>query len=687
MTRRISYRLSLAVAIPLLVALTGAVVIIYSQSRARRQIEHSTAELFQRVSTQAGDEARAHVLRATPVAELASRLLDEDATYDRDRLARRFVAFLRANPELSWVTYGMEDGSFVGAYHSTEGFYRVNMSEIVDGKTVLSEHDVDEAGGWKLHRHEVDTGYDPRTRPFYALARDRGRRVFTEPYMFYDQGLPGITCALPRYDAAGKLLGVITVDFDLNQLSAFVARLQLAEHGEVVLFTPGASAKTQVLLAHPSTKVVELTGARLDAAMVTMADVDDPPARALAEAAAAGRRGFFSIEAAGQTWFANVADIEIDEGVVWNVGAIAPESDFVGGLRRDLRVMLLVNLGVLLIAVVAAILLAGAVSRPLGALVGEMGAIGEFRLDEGAPRHSIFREIEVMNDVLARTKGGLRSFAAYVPRDLVRSVLASGREAKLEGEVKELTVFFSDIAAFTTMAESLEPRALVELLGGYLDEVTRIVAAHYGTVDKFLGDGVMAFWGAPTETPDHAVLACEAAVRIQRRLAALGGKLETRIGLATGEVLVGNIGSHERMNYTVMGDSVNLAARLEGLNKQYGTGIMIAEATRRAAGDRILARPVDVVAVKGKAIAGKVYEVLGLPSDGDAATAELARLCTDGFDRYLARDFADAAAMFEAALALRPDDRVATKLAERCRAYAAEPPPAEWTGVFVATEK
>ncbi len=687
MQRRISYRVSLAVAIPLLVALTGGAVIVYSQARARDQIEGSTEELFERVSDQAADEARTHLLRAAPVAELARRLIDEDAVYDRDGLARRFLAFLHANPELSWVTYGMEDGSFVGAYHSTTGLYRVNRSEIVDGKTELHEYDVDDHGAWILRRHELDTGYDPRTRPFYTLAKARGRRVFTDPYMFYDQALPGITCAQPRYDAAGTLLGVITVDFDLNKLAGFMAELQPAEHGEVVMFLPGTSAKQQILLAHPSTTVVEQTGKRLDAEMVTMADVDDPPARAVAEAAARGRRGFFSIDVGGDRWFASVRDFEIDDGLIWNVAVVAPESDFVAGLRKDLQVMLLVNVVVLVIAVIAAILLAGAVSKPLGALASEMGEIAAFRLDSQGERHSLFKEIEVMNEVLARTKGGLRSFAAYVPRDLVRAVLESGHEAKLEGEERELTVFFSDIADFTTIAERMEPRALVEMLGGYLDDVVRLVSTHRGTVDKFLGDGVMAFWGAPTEMPDHAVLACEAAVRIQRRLDELGGTLKTRIGLATGTVLVGNIGSHERMNYTVMGDTANLAARLEALNKQYGTSILISDATRKAAGKRIVARPLDVVAVKGKAQAICVHEVIALQLDRDAEAEAFAKRCTEGFDSYLARDFAGAVAAYEAALVMRPGDRCATKLLERCRAFEASPPPPEWTGTVVATEK
>lgn len=686
--RRISYRLSLAVAVPLLVAVTGAAVIGYSHVRGRRQIEENTAALFRRVSVQTGDEAREHVMGAVPVAELASGSMDEGGGA-REAMARRFVTFLRAHPELSWVSYSDEAGSFTGAFHSAGGGYRTNLSTIVDGKTVMDEYDVGDDGAWTRRRHEDDTGYDPRTRPFYRQAKAAGRRVFTAPYIFFEQGVPGITCALPRY-RGGTLDGVVTVDFDLNRLSAFVAALSPSPRGRVFVFTAGATPAEQIVVAHPTVRLVETAGHGAEGKLVSVADVDDAAVQALAAQAAAGRRGFLGFDAGGARWFGQVTAIEIDPGTTWIVGAAAPESDFTAGLDRDLRTMLLVNLAVLALAVLAGIALASGVSRPLVGLAADMAEIGQFRLEDRPRKPSVFQEIQLMHDALARTKGGLRSFAAYVPRDLVRAVLASGQQAVLEGKLQPLTIFFSDIAGFTTIAERTEPRALVELLGGYLDDVTTVIAEHDGTVDKFLGDGVMAFWGAPAELPDHAARACEAAVRIQRRLATRTPRLHTRIGLATGEVVVGNIGSHARMNYTVMGDCVNLAARLEGLNKQYGTTVLVSEATRTAAGARVIARPVDVVAVKGKSRAVRVFEILALASDDaparDAAAA-LAAACTTGLDAYLARDFTAAAAAYEAALALAPGDRIAAALLARCRDLAAAPPPPDWTGVFHATEK
>jgi adenylate cyclase len=205
----------------------------------------------------------------------------------------------------------------------------------------------------------------------------------------------------------------------------------------------------------------------------------------------------------------------------------------------------------------------------------------------------------------------------------------------------------------------------------------------------------MAFWGAPTATVDHAAAACVTALRNQAALAALRqrwqaeGKppLFARIGLHTGEVVVGNIGSEARLNYTVMGDAVNLASRLEGLNKFYGTGILVSERTYREARDVVLARPVDWVAVKGKAEAVLVYELLAPKNQPEQGAEELAALAEEALALYRRRDWTGATRLFERILQMRPSDGPARILATRCRAYLAQPPAENWDGVLRMEEK
>ncbi len=205
----------------------------------------------------------------------------------------------------------------------------------------------------------------------------------------------------------------------------------------------------------------------------------------------------------------------------------------------------------------------------------------------------------------------------------------------------------------------------------------------------------MAFWGAPTPEPDHAARACEAAIRCQRILGEMRVSAETpwlanlhaRIGLASGEVLLGNVGTPERFNYTVMGDTVNLASRLESLNKVYGTSILVSEATYLAAKARVVARPIDIVQVKGKHLGVAVYEPLCLADDRDDQARQIASLCEQAFIAYRRRDFRTALDCFERVRSIRPDDLASEVLRKRCEAYLASPPPPDWTGDYVATEK
>jgi adenylate cyclase len=361
------------------------------------------------------------------------------------------------------------------------------------------------------------------------------------------------------------------------------------------------------------------------------------------------------------------------------------------GVDRATRFSLLVSLAAVLLAVALSALLAARIAAPLAHLSREMDKVGRFELDMTEPPPSMFREISMMYRALGAMKSGLSSFASYVPRDVVRAVLRSGEKAVLGGKTKVVTVFFSDLAGFTTLSEKMSPAALVDLLGVYFDEMAGIISQHGGTVDKFIGDAIMAFWNAPGDDPEHATNACLAALDCARRLEELKASdpnmaaLSARIGVATGEVLVGNIGSHERLNYTVMGDTANLASRLEGLNKAYGSVILVNATTYATAKARVVMRAVDIVAVKGKSEGVRVYEPLA--EIGDDVAEKRARLADTALEAYVGQRFEEARAAYAAMLAMAPKDEAARTMAARVERYAASPPPAGWTGVAVMTEK
>ncbi len=288
-----------------------------------------------------------------------------------------------------------------------------------------------------------------------------------------------------------------------------------------------------------------------------------------------------------------------------------------------------------------------------------------------------------------REKAYLRGvFGQYVSDQVVDRILADPSRARLGGERKELTVLFSDIRGFSQIAEGLAPEELAEFLGEYLTPMTDLVLASGGTLDKYIGDAIMAVWGAPVDTPDHAARACEVALKMQERLVELnrGWKRDGKppvtigIGLNTGPMAVGNMGSSARFEYTVLGDNVNLGSRLEALTKDYGVAVLVGEATAKAAGDRFTFREIDVVRVKGRVTAAPVFELVGRAGDPPKIDLEA---WTEGLAQYRARAFAEAKATFERLA----DDPAATVMARRCEVLISEPPPGDWDGVYEQRSK
>jgi adenylate cyclase len=278
--------------------------------------------------------------------------------------------------------------------------------------------------------------------------------------------------------------------------------------------------------------------------------------------------------------------------------------------------------------------------------------------------------------------GGLAAFRKYIPADLVKTLVSEGVEPRPGGAIRNLTVFFADIAGFTGLSERLGDQ-IIPLLSSYLDTMSREVSDHGGTIDKFIGDAVMAFWGAPAVNTSHAVDACHAALACQRALRESGltddnGRpLRVRVGVNSGDMLVGNIGSELRLNYTVIGDAVNIASRLEGANKEYGTDIIIGEATRRQAGDRIHVRELDQLMVYGRAGGIAIYELLDVAEPGNAPPAWVA-LYDSGLAAYRTRNFGGAIGFFQGVLEVRTSDQPARMMIERCTQYLESPPGADW---------
>jgi adenylate cyclase len=413
--------------------------------------------------------------------------------------------------------------------------------------------------------------------------------------------------------------------------------------------------------------------------------------------AKSGGRGGTRVVVGGQPIFVTLRPVAEGRAQQWLVGIAVPERAYVGPLVAA-RDRLLMVLGLVVVAIgVLGLLGARTVSRGVRALIASTEAMRRFSFAP-APggRASSFAEIRAAQESLERAKTALRAMVKYVPVGLVRRLYESGHDAVLGAELMDVSIMFTDIEGFTEQAEALPPGRLAEALGRYLEAATVAVEGTGGTVDKYIGDALMVLWNAPAPVADHARAACHAALACARATAACGesewwraaglSPWRTRFGLHAGSALVGHFGAPERLSYTAMGDAVNLASRLEGLNKMYGTQILVSDDLRLRVGDRFAFRLIDRVAVKGKSRGVAVYELLGLATDGEVA-ARAGRLAPyeaalrAAWERQFGRALELVAPLAEAG------DGPAAQLAARCRAWLVAPPPPDWDGTFVATSK
>ena len=292
----------------------------------------------------------------------------------------------------------------------------------------------------------------------------------------------------------------------------------------------------------------------------------------------------------------------------------------------------------------------------------------------------------------ARDKRRIRmAFSRYVSPGVVDMLLSRPDLLEPGGQEVDATVLFSDLAGFTSFSERMQPEELMKVLSGYFAPMTAVIKENSGTFDKFIGDAIMAFWGAPLRDEHHAEKACRAALAMGRAMDDLRKQwqdqgypmLHARIGIHSGKVVAGNVGSREQMNYTCLGDTVNLASRLESVNKYYDTGILLSGETRALLGPGFITRKVDAIRVKGRARPVEIHELLDL---GDSPPLWAAQH-ESGLAAYAARDFSGAADMFASVLDMKPSDGPAALLLRRCRTLIASPPDAQWDAIHVMESK
>jgi class 3 adenylate cyclase len=388
-----------------------------------------------------------------------------------------------------------------------------------------------------------------------------------------------------------------------------------------------------------------------------------------------------------QQWEYFVSAFEIGQpnGARLRVYVCVAYEPLIGPIVSKLIRALAAAVAILILFTGFALWLSRRIDAQMLALNAEMEQITQFRLDSRPIRPSQLREIAQLRDGFEKMKVGLRSFQRYVPTDLVRDLLSLGEEARIGGEIRHVTVMFCDLAGFTSLSESMGPAKSTALLADYFNLTERLITAHHGTVDKYLGDGVMAFWGAPRAQTETSKGACAAALAIMREASLPGSTLRIRIGIAEGTALVGNIGTPTRLNYTAIGDTVNLASRLEGLTKYYGTGTLLSDAAAQSVRSTFKVREIDRVVVLGREKPESIWELLTTKDDPgyDVMIASYHEV----LKTYREANFSRARSLVEQHRVAFPNDRAATTLQRIIDDAGKEPRLDSWDAVTRMNQK
>lgn len=543
----------------------------------------------------------------------------------------------------------------------------------------------------EIKRENILKPSNYKSRPWFAMAFGKKETIWTPVYAYpSDPPFLGISVATPVYDDDGKPYGIFGIDVRLDQLESFIEHQKVGEKGEVLILD--RSARVVVAQHKGYFSVLRKQASPMEPVQHSMATSWVKEAFTVFQREA---KPTFQFDQGGVSYLATFKSIPILSDQGWLIAVIDRTDDFTGeiyiiGWIYFLTAFVVFVMGILLISH-----LVTKIVVPIKKLVKETKQIKNFHLEGDGRVVSHIKEVLDISDAIYAMKKGLRSFQKYVPSTLVRQLIRTGEDVHIGGAKRELAVFFSDIKDFTSITEKVDSNELMKQLCEYLDAFSHIIIEKDGTVDKYIGDAIMAFWGAPIQVDNICHHAALVAFACMKRLAVLNANWSkenkplflTRIGIHFGEAIVGNLGSSERLNYTALGDTVNIASRLVDVNKIYGTSILVTDPVYQRIKNNMVLRLVDHVTLKGKEKVTAIYELVAekqedLPYD----IAAYQRVFHNGFSAYQQGRFDEALLYFNQCLEVYPDDTVAITYIKRCQQFKAYPKP-DWNGVWHFSEK
>ena len=688
-TFRIGFQTSIITVFVAVVLLVGLTLVYLSFERVTVITKAAASSFIEKVAQLGADHVDEQFKNVRDNLDILSGLpsIQEAEISDNSRLYSLMAAMLRNNPRLFNLYVGYEDGSFIemDVIDRAKPAFRKSLKVdedaafrlVVISRTAgvapvtqyLSENliQVAEVAG--------PTGYDPRQRPWYVEAFKNDKTLLTGPYIFYATGEPGYTLRTPLKEGRR---GVVAGDVLLNRFEDMLAQQKLGPSGLAFLFNDAERIVGHPEMSHLMAEIPERQddlpqiGALKLPALV-------PVIRSWRGGGAAQQ---FFADASGRTYVAAVHRLDTAGSANVRLAMIAPLDEFYAQIIQERRTLFALALAFVGATLPFAFWLGSLMAQPLRNIVQQTDEIQRFQIAERPRVHSIITEIEELGRSVFTMRSVVRSFASFIPRQIVRQLIETGSSLSLGGSRREVTVLFTDVADFTAKTERADPSQVMIYTSRYFAALSDEIMRNHGTVDKYIGDAVMAFWNAPADDPDHVVHGCRAILACLAGNEAINKEFrregwppyDTRFGLHVGDAVVGNIGSSDRMNYTALGATINLASRLEGLNKNYGTHVLVSAAVRARAGHAFLFRSVDSIRPKGFAEAIEVSELRGELARSDEADIAMCRRWDEVF-ASIAQEGATEMAMVRLSgfLLDYPKDRIAQYHAERFRTAARNP--------------
>jgi adenylate cyclase len=626
-----TFRTSITLAVTtFVIALAGLLILIQfwtlrlaTQEAASARMDAASAETLGRLRNEISQ-----VTSIVQVLSSSSSVADSDERSETGRAIPLFKAALLEVPQMDSLYVGYDNGGWlqVRPLSRLTETQRTRLRAPKDASFAVSlirptpdgalpmrrifedeeDNEVDQLDLWKY-------GYDPRVRSWYIDTMRGDRPRISSPYIAFSTGAAVITVSAPL---RGKVHGVVAADLKLDDFSDFVHAQRPGEHGTALMFDQAG-----VLLAHPDFAqfVADAMTHPSHPQRFTIKEMSDGLAASVLKAWDGGDEYDGNIrDERGRNFLFRLRKFTLGEQFGLHVLMLAQKDDFVEGIQKLQRVGLLIAMVASAAFLPAVWLFGSKMSHSLKAITAQAAKLQTLGAPDRSPVSSHILEIQELGLTVSLAQRAIWSFSHFVPKELVRRIVDNSVSTDLGGARQEITVLFTDVRNFTTIAESSNPDVLMHQTSRYFTVLTEAFLAEAGTVDKFIGDAVMVFWNAPNPQSDHVGRGCRAALAGKKASEKLNAQFEaeglqpffTRFGIHVGEAVVGNLGSAERMNYTALGSTVNLAARLEGLNKEFGTAILASEDVYSRARHCFRFREIGSVVAKGMTRATRTYELI-----------------------------------------------------------------------------